>query len=277
MASIILPAYNEARVIERSLSSLLRQVESDDEIIVACNGCIDDTADIARRFAPRVTVIDLQQASKVLALNAGDRAAISFPRIYMDADVQLEDGSLHALKQAFAESDLLALSPGVEMDLEGASWFVRAYYDVWLTLPYCRTGLVGAGVYALSEKGRARFGEFPDLIADDGFVRSLFSDAERGMVPQATSRVRAPRTLGWLVKIKTRSRLGVYQLAQRFPEQLAVQKSDYSGAFVPWIRNPLSWPKLAVYSYVNLLTRLLAKQKLRYLAQYQWQTDASAR
>ena len=277
MASIILPAYNEARVIERSLSTLLRQVAPEDEIIVACNGCIDETADIARRYAPQVTVIDLPQASKVLALNAGDRAAKSFPRIFMDADVQLAEGSLHALKQAFDDPHLLALSPDVAMDFNGTSWFVRAYYDVWLSLPYCRTGLVGAGVYALSERGRARFGEFPDLIADDGFVRSLFSDAERSMVRQATSVVRAPRTLGWLVKIKTRSRLGGLQLAQRFPELVAAQQHDYSGAFLPWIKNPLSWPKLAVYFYVNLLTRLLAKQKLRCLDQYRWQTDASAR
>ena len=97
------------------------------------------------------------------------------------------------------------------------------------------------------------------------------------MVRQATSVVRAPRTLGWLVKIKTRSRLGGLQLAQRFPELVAAQQHDYSGAFLPWIKNPLSWPKLAVYFYVNLLTRLLAKQKLRCLDQYRWQTDASAR
>ena len=41
-------------------------------------------------------------------------------------------------------------------------------------LPYVREGMIGVGVYALSEKGPERFAEFPDVIADDGYVRMLF-------------------------------------------------------------------------------------------------------
>lgn len=46
------------------------------------------------------------------------------------------------------------------VNLDGASWAVRAYYDIWLSLPYCRSGMIRAGVYALSAAGRARFGDF---------------------------------------------------------------------------------------------------------------------
>lgn len=45
MATIIVPAHNEATVIRRCLDSLVNQ-PSVDKIIVACNGCSDNTADI---------------------------------------------------------------------------------------------------------------------------------------------------------------------------------------------------------------------------------------
>ena len=61
------------------------------------------------------------------------------------------------------------------IDLRGSSLAVRAYYRIWLRLPYVREGMIGVGVYALSEEGRRRFGEFPEVIADDGYVRMLFS------------------------------------------------------------------------------------------------------
>ena len=61
------------------------------EIIVACNGCTDETARIARGF-DGVTVLELEQPSKAAALNAGDAAASHWPRLYVDADVQISSG-----------------------------------------------------------------------------------------------------------------------------------------------------------------------------------------
>src|SRR5262245_58336894 len=49
MASVVIPAHNEARVIERGLSSLLEGARPGElEIVVVCNGCTDDTAARAR-------------------------------------------------------------------------------------------------------------------------------------------------------------------------------------------------------------------------------------
>lgn len=73
MTAIIIPAHNEAAVIGQTLKGLLRQVGEGDEVIVVCNGCSDDTAGVARRFEPRVTVLETDVPSKTNALNLGDR------------------------------------------------------------------------------------------------------------------------------------------------------------------------------------------------------------
>ncbi len=277
MTSIVIPAHNESAVIEKTLMAILLQVRDQDEVIVVCNGCSDDTASIARRFKPRVTVLETEVASKTNALNLGDREARSFPRVYQDADVTLGDGSLEAIARALESNRWLAVSPDPKMNLEGTSWAVRAYYEIWLSLPYCRNGMIGAGVYALSEAGRARFGDFPKVIADDGYVRALFREGERTRVETAHSFVRAPASLRWLVKIKTRSRLGGMELAMKFPGLLANEAKDYSGALNELFSNPVKWPKLCVYLYVNLLSRFLARRRFSNLSKYQWEKDLSSR
>jgi len=277
MTAIIIPAHNEAAVIGQTLQGLLRQVGEGDEVIVVCNGCSDDTAAVARRFEPRVTVLETEVPSKTNALNLGDRRARSFPRVYLDADVVLGNGALAEIVRALASGRWLAVSPDPVMNLDGASWAVRAYYDIWLALPYCRSGMIGAGVYALSEAGRARFADFPAVIADDGYVRAMFRESERGRVESAHSTVRAPASLAWLMKIKTRSRLGAMELAMKFPGLLSNEVKDYSGALRGLIANPLKWPKVLVYLYVNLVSRKLARQRLKDLSGYRWEKDLSSR
>ena len=55
------------------------------------------------------------------------------------------------------------------------------------------------------------------MIADDGYVRMLFSSGERVRVDEAPVRVYAPAGLSDLVRIKTRSLLGRYEFRERFP------------------------------------------------------------
>src|SRR5258708_29449590 len=98
MISVIIPAHNESSVIARTLEAMtvgadLREID----VIVVCNGCSDDTAAVARRFAPRIRVIETAVASKSNAMNLGDQAAYGFPRIYVDADVVLTVEAIRTL------------------------------------------------------------------------------------------------------------------------------------------------------------------------------------
>lgn len=98
MISIVVPAHNESSVIGRTLGAWVNQADPGElEVIVVCNGCSDNTAEIARRFGRTVRVIESDVASKSHALNLGDAAAVGFPRIYADADIILTVGAIRAL------------------------------------------------------------------------------------------------------------------------------------------------------------------------------------
>jgi glycosyltransferase involved in cell wall biosynthesis len=263
--SIVIAAHDEEAVLGRCLDALLRDVRRDElEIAVVCNGCTDRTADVARGYGAPVGVVETSTASKTAALNLGDEVVSGFPRFYVDADVVLPLRSVRRVASRLAKNDALAASPMMEVDLGSATLPVRAYYR---------------GVYALSEEGRRRFGEFPPVIADDGYVRMLFGGTERVRVDDAPVRVFVPSRLSDLVRIKTRSRLGRYQLAQRFPELVARERTtkSYRTAVLGIVIRPWLWPAAAVYAAVLVQTRRRARRQLGSLGDYVWERDASSR
>lgn len=204
LGSIVIAAHNEAAVIARTLQHLVDEVERGlVDVIVVCNGCTDRTADVARGF-PGVRVSELAQASKTAALREGDRLALPGPRIYLDADVELTGRAAVATLRALGHG-VVAGRPPHRFDSGRAHWVVRRWYSVRQELPSVSTALWGAGCYAVSEQGRARFAEFPEVLGDDDFIDSLFVPEEVELIATDPVVVRTPLTVADLVRIKTRS------------------------------------------------------------------------
>jgi glycosyltransferase involved in cell wall biosynthesis len=278
MISIIIPAHNEAGVLARCIGAMLEDANPGElEVIVVCNGCTDDSPHIARSFGSPVSVKELRQPSKVQALNVGDSAATGFPRFYVDADVVLSTSAIRSISRSLIDDGIFAGSPRADFRLEHSSWPVRAYYRVWSATDYFQEGMMGCGVYALSEAGRRRFNAFPDIIADDGFVRSLFSKQERAVAGSVV--VWPPRSLMQLIKVRTRSRLGVYQLKELFPTQMERESvgRSYMRNGLRLLGQPGMWPAMSVYLLVQLVSRLRARKQLARLGSYRWERDESSR
>ncbi len=207
-ASVVIPAHNEERVIGRCLASLQAGVRPGElEIVVVANGCTDDTERIARSAGPAVRVISLPQASKAAALDAGDAVASVFPRAYVDADVELTSESLRAVADALEGADFHCAAPELQLDLVGRPWHVRLFFRAFQALPYGHDP-VANGMYVLSEAGRSRFRRFPEITAEDLFVRNLFEPHERRAVPGAVFTVHPPRTFRSLLAIRERAYRG---------------------------------------------------------------------
>lgn len=206
MVSVIIAAYDEEAVLGATLDALLADAP-DAEVIVVANGCHDDTAGVARRRRG-VRAIELPDGGKPRALNAGDAAATSFPRIYLDADIRVPRGAVRALEEALEQPGVLAAVPGRRLDVRGRPWLVRAHSRVHERLPVFRDGLFGRGMIALSEAGRSRFETFPEMVADDLFLDSLYGPGERAHVDDVVVTVETPVTSRQLVHRLERVRRG---------------------------------------------------------------------
>jgi glycosyltransferase involved in cell wall biosynthesis len=280
MTSIIIPAHNEETVIRRGLSAVLDGAAPGElEVIVVCNGCSDATAAIAREFHA-VEVIETDVPSKSNALNLGDEVATRFPRIYLDADVVLDLASIRRLSEALERPGVLAAAPRVDTVFSAdCDWAVRAFYDFWKALPFVREGMIAAGAYGMNEAGRARFGRFPDVIADDGFCRLQFAPNERVEVADAISHVMAPARFSDLVKIRSRSRLGRYQLQTRFPELYTAEARSKRYGHAVWymLKRIDLYPAAVPFIFVNMLSRVRASRQRQFIGEYLWERDNSSR
>lgn len=283
-ASIVIPAHNEASVIDRCLESLAQDPTGWlCEVVVAANGCSDDTAARARAFEgrfARLVVLDLPTPGKVGALNAGDEAATALPRIYLDADIELGPGALTALVAGLTTNEAVVASPHIHFDLTGSDLVVRQFYAMFAALPYVRDGLVGLGVYGLSPSGRARYDRFPELTADDLYVQRLFRDSERRNT-EGTFTVQVPRTAKSLVTVRTRVARGNAELADA-GEALSQDTLDASSSTTGTTRamldavrrNPKLLPAAVAYAGVTAIAR---RRAVKAGADTAWERDDSTR
>ncbi|MDQ0636121.1 exopolysaccharide biosynthesis WecB/TagA/CpsF family protein [Arthrobacter pascens] len=267
--AVIIPAHNEAAVIARALAPLAPLTRSAGiEVIVSCNGCSDDTAQIARTFEG-VTVVEIEEASKTAALNVADSIASQWPRLYMDADVEVGSVALRELFLTLSGGEKLAARPVVHYDLHGANPLIRSYYHTRTKLPSVQTSLWAGGVYAISEKGHRRFTSFPDLISDDLFIDRLFAANEKTVLEGEPVVFRPPRTL--------KDQFSILHRVYRGNSEQNGQGGGHSTArntlreVLSSVRGPISATNAVIYFAFALIGRRGASRS------HNWERDESSR
>ena len=207
--AVIIPAHNEASVIGRTLGRLAPLAAGGQvEVIVACNGCTDNTAELAGGYEG-VRVLDVPEASKVAALNAADAAASRWPRLYLDADIEIDPRALRAVFDKLRSGDVLAARPAFRYDTEGASRLVRSFYRARNRMTSTHNALWGAGAFGLSHEGHRRFRVFPSISprfsGDDLFVDRQFLPTEKEVLETPPVMVRTPRRADALLPMLRRN------------------------------------------------------------------------
>ena len=280
MVSVVIAAHNEAGVIGRCLGSLIGQETGGDDldVTVVANGCTDETAAIAREFGVRV--IEVPEANKAVALNHGDAAARGFPRIYLDADITVPRGAIASFDEVLTEgSPVLAAVPRRQLDLAGRPAFVRAYFTINSQLPAFAHGLFGRGMIALSQRGRERFDMFPNLVADDLFLDSLFAEREKRTLDAVEVVVAAPWRTSALVRRLVRVRRGnaaMRQAGRDGTAPLAVRRADR----LAWLQAVVfKQPQLAPAGVAYVLISAVAAALARWMPRSGnlWERDESTR
>lgn len=269
--AVIIPAHNEAMVIGRTLQALKPALDSGSvEVIVACNGCRDETATIARSYRG-VQVLEVSQPSKMAALNAGDEVATQWPRLYLDADIELPAEALRqSLEVLSGEEGLLAARPAFVYDTQGASKCVRAFYRVRNRMPQASEFMWGAGIYGLSQVGHQRLGRFPSFTGDDCYVDGLFTLGEKSTLDCEPVRVRTPRTSKTLIATLGRIYRGNAQLRETSTSHTRRTVRELLAS----VRGPLSGLDAIVYVGFVVAGRISGK---RSRSKEGWERDESSR
>ena len=113
--SVLIPAFNEERVIERSIRQVLASTGVVGEVIVIDDGSRDRTSAIVEQAFgddDRVRLLTLDNGGKARALNHGLALARSEIVVALDADTQFEPDTIARLARWFASNAELAAVAG---------------------------------------------------------------------------------------------------------------------------------------------------------------------
>ena len=277
LATLLIPAWNEASVIGRTLTCLQTGLARGQlKIVVIANACQDQTAAVARRAAPDAVVLETPVPGKCHALNLGLAHAVpGQPVICLDADLDVTAADLLALIAPLLNGNAMAACGQMDIDASAASAVVRAWMRAWKLNPYFARGKFG-GLFALSGAAVDRVFPLPVLTADDEWIRRAFAVEEVAFVPACRFVARAPRTLNALVQTRRRSLRGaraVSALGRSTPKGEGARRMLGSA-----VLQPARWIDLSVFLVVMAWVRLLlATEGKTKRPTLRWERDQTTR
>ena len=236
--SVLIPAYNEAKVIEATVARVLESQEVGLEVIVIDDGSRDATGDIVEAAFggdPRVRLLRLVNCGKARALNEGLLHARGEIVIAVDADTQFEPLTIARLARWFVDPAIGAVAGNAKVGNRNnlaTRWQALEYITAqnlerralsWFDAITVVPGAVGAWrMAALTQCG----GYPADTLAEDQDLTIAVQRAGwRVMYDQsAIAWTEAPETFAALMKQRYRWAFGTLQCLWKHRAILATGK-----------------------------------------------------
>ena len=102
--SVVIPAYNCERYIERCLGSVLSQRGAELDVIVINDGSSDGTGSVLGQYEDRVRILTTENRGSAAARNSGIEMARGDYVMFIDADDWLADGAIERLRGVIDET-----------------------------------------------------------------------------------------------------------------------------------------------------------------------------
>jgi len=223
--SVLIPAYNEERVIAATLRSVLASAYPAFEVLVIDDGSTDRTAAAAGALAaqdPRVRVVTVPNAGKSEALNHGFRAVRAEIVVTIDADTLLHPETLAQLVEPFADPTVDAVCGNVEVGnirnvltaFQALEYITTQNFDRRaFELLNCITVVPGATGAWRRSRVLALGGYQPDTLTEDADItlRLLRAGGRVAYAVEARSQTEAPETVATLAQQRFRWSYGTFQ------------------------------------------------------------------
>lgn len=278
--SIIVPVYNEEKVVADSIKSLLDLNYSNYEIIVVNDGSTDRTREVAEslvgyqkgKFSDiKVSLIDKPNGGKSKALNAGIKFSKSEIVLCMDGDSQLSPDSVRLAVRHFSNPEIGAVAGNVKVlnrgnlftDLQALEYIeglnmarsAQSFIKLVNIIPgpiglFRKKAVEEAGFYASDT-----FAEDADLT-----LKILANGWKIYYEPNSISYTEAPSKLQQLLKQRYRWTRGILQSIRKHKKLMINPTINIGDTFILWTMfyEALIWPTMNIAANLFFIIAALA-------------------
>lgn len=245
LVTVLLPAFNEGKVIEASIRSLLAGEYDNLEILVIDDGSTDDTSEVAQRIAavePRVRCLRKANGGKASAANLGIRMANGEIIVAVDADTVVAPDAIRRMVAHFADPRVDAVCGNVEVGnvcsiltaFQAIEYVTSQNFDRRAFAALNCIGVVPGALGAWRREAVLAAGGYShDTLVEDADL-TLCVLRRGGRITyesRAVGRTEAPLSLGALWKQRFRWTYGTYQC-------LAKHRGSLGKGTLGWVALP---------------------------------------
>jgi cellulose synthase/poly-beta-1,6-N-acetylglucosamine synthase-like glycosyltransferase len=274
--SIIIPVFNEAKVIKHSVNSLLMQNYPNYEIIIVNDGSTDNTKLVAESMVGfhngksgkiKVSLISQPNSGKARALNAGIQYSKADFVLCMDGDSQLSPDALKSAVRHFSNQKIGAVAGNVKVlnrrkfftDLQALEYIeglnmarsAQSFIRLVNIIPgpigvFRKKAIEDAGYYSSDT-----FAEDADLT-----VKIIASGWQIYYEPNSVSYTEAPANLQQLLKQRYRWTRGILQSLRKHKRLLINPTINFGHTFILWTMfyEALVWPAMNIAANVFFIS-----------------------
>lgn len=287
--SIIVPAFNEGKLLRSTIGSLVGMDYPKYEIVIVDDGSKDDTREVARSLVGfyhggrvEVRLVEKPNGGKSTALNAGIQVSRYDFVLNVDGDSQLSPDTLRKTIRHFVDPRLGAIAGNVKVLNRGNIWTTLQALEYVEGLNMARSA---QSIVKLVNIIPGPLGLFrKQAIVDAGWYSSdtFAEDADITLKiiragwrveyePDAKSYTEAPDTIVSLLKQRYRWTRGIIQAVRKHRDLFLNPTINFGGTIVMWSMafESLIWPVMNIFANAYFIIIALVFNMSYYLV-YWW-------
>ncbi len=274
--SIIVPCFNEEKVLKASLESLMKLTYPKFEILVIDDGSSDDTYLMAKNMEfnhgdIRLKAYTKTNGGKANALNFGIQRARGELFLAVDADSKLSAESLELMVEYFEDEEIAAVAGSVYVTNTDNLWTKLQALEYIQGLNLVRNGqayfklvnIIPGPIGMFRKAAVEKIGMYKDdTFAEDCdlTLRLIEAGYKIDYEIDAISYTEAPESLLDLLKQRYRWTRGILQSILKHKRKLLSVYSDFSIAMVLWymLFEAIFWPIASIFANIFIIWISLA-------------------
>jgi len=269
--TLIVPAYNEEVVIEKSIRSLLEQTYQNLEILVVDDGSKDKTYPLAKKYeftkgSKSLRALTKKNGGKANAINYGIEHSTGNLIMVVDADSKLHNDAVELMARYFLDPEIAAVAGSVYVSnqnnlltklqaleyIEGLNMVRNG--QAFLKLVNIIPGPIGMfrkdALYEVGLYDDDTFAEDCDVT-----LKLIMKGYKIDFEPEAVAVTEAPEHLLDLIKQRYRWTRGILQAIKKHRSMLWNIKKSFAASFTLWymLFEAIFWPFMDVWANMYII------------------------